>query len=256
MTQQEAIHRSIEIENEIEELRSQFYIPVDKEYRKSIQDQIDKIMVNEPESLKRKQKIAELRKELKAKRIDAKSERELQKKIDILQKESDDLWEYAKSFRPDSVVHGNYERLANAIVKQAVLDYEALISGKKADSNLCNLTEIERFAKTTMLTKVDIPSMLKKIKRVREKEFVPFAAEHYNEIVNEYKKFKRKRVNTVIYNDVFPYRCKVCGGALKPDLDNKNKLLGIECCGCETYIYKGEIDRYNANKLMEEMKGF
>lgn len=256
MTQQEAIHRSIEIENEIEKLRSQFYIPLDPEKKRSIHEEINKIMAHEPESLARKQKLAELRRQLKAKMIDAKSQIELQKKIDTLQKESDDLWEYAKSFRSDSAVRGNYEQLANAIVKQAVLDYEALISGKKADSNLCNLAEIERFAKTTVLTKIDIPAILKKIKRVREKEFVPFAAEHYNEIINEYKKFKKKQVNTVVYNDVFPYRCKVCGGALKPDLDNKNKLLGIKCCGCETYVYKGEIDRYNANKLTEEMKGF
>lgn len=211
MTQQEAVSKSLEIEREIETIRP--YLAVN-------------IFTNSGK--KKKQKVIN---------------KEIEKRINELQAEADRLWNYAKSFNSKRSIKNNYEDLANAIIKQAIFDFEALISGTKMPTTGCNYQEIIEFAKDTSLTKIDIYSLLMKIADVRKKKYIPYARKNLDGIVSEYRIFKKKRIDSVSYNLDFPYRCYLCGNALKPDfLDQKEEhVKGVGCTTCKTYVYLKDI---------------
>ena len=253
MTQAEAINRSLALERKIGELKQQFWEPIDPEVEAMAKEQMKRIRKEMPDSEERRIKLDTLNELIKKKPVSDERKMELRAEIKILQKESDELWEYAKSQNEERLVKKSYEDLANAVIKRAVLDYEALISGRGTgeSGSIVNIPEILSFAKGNTFTKIDIYGTLEKIKRVREKEFVPYVAKHQRDIVLEYLQLKKKKVNTTSYNDIFSHRCPVCGGAMIPTFikDHRNgeaKFEGVGCVNCETYVYKKEADNYLA----------
>lgn len=202
--QQYCVRKSLDIEREITELKKILYGP-------NLED-----MVRDDDERK-----------------------EVKNKIKALERDSDYWWNMAKRMNDQKTIRKNYENLANAVVKQTVFDYEALISGTKSDSCECSMPEVLAFAKETNFTKLDLFAILMKIKEDRKSKFVPYVRENLDGIASAFRSFKRKRTDATAYNNTFPYRCALCGGALKPDfLGPKCKdVTGVGCMSCRTYVY-------------------
>ena len=238
MTQQEAIEKSLALEREMEDLRQQLFIYPDPELVKEVKKQIKEVKETWKDGDDKIKWIETLNASIRRKRIDPEKAELINDKINKLQKESDELWEYAKSLNPIKEVKKCYENLANAVVKQAVFDYEALISGTMLPGNDCNVQEILAFAKETNYTGVDLHDLLMKIKSDRQHKFIPYVRKNKDKIIKMYKTFKKNRVDTVSYNSTFPYRCAMCGGALIPKFlkSDDTSVESIGCTNCRTAV--------------------
>lgn len=282
VAQRMAIRKSIALEWEIEELRKQFSIPLDPEQKQLIKEQINVILSKKPVSKEDKKEVAKLRKSIVL--TPAPNADEIKERIDILQKESDELWEYAKSFTDPKAVQKGYENLANAVIRQAVLDYSALLSdkslppdniirrqledelrdGKSRQTRLSkddkrvyiekrskeiHMEEIMDFAKTYsgVLTNVDLVAVLERIKNTRNNVMLPYVAKNEKQILKDYDLAKKSRKNKYELFRRFPHRCPVCGGALVPVYVKlkKSKILDEYCCNrCNTGVNASEVREY------------
>lgn len=280
--QQRAIREAIALEWEIEDLRSQLSVPLGPEQKREIKEKINEILSNKPVTSEDKKEVARLRKNLVL--VPAPDADRIKAEIDILQRESDDLWAYAKSFTDPKAVQKGYENLANAIIRQAVLDYSALLSDKSLPSDSIirkhleeelregktiqtkftkdekrvyvgerskeiHMEEIMDFAKTYsgVLTNVDLVAVLERIKNTRNNVMLPYVAENEKQILKDYDAFKKSRKNKYELFKHFPHRCPVCGGALVPVYVKlkKSKALDEYCCTrCNTGVNVSEVREY------------
>lgn len=280
--QRMAMRKSIDLELEIDELKKQLSIPIDSEQKRRIEEQINDILSKKPVTKEDKKEVAKLRKSIAL--IPAPNADEIKERINILQKESDELWEYAKSFTDPKVVQKGYENLANAIIRQAVLDYSALLSDKSLPpdniirkqledelrdgktrqmrlpksnkrayieerSKEIHMEEIMDFAKTYtgIFTNVDLAAVLKRIKNTRNNVMLPYVAENEKQILKDYNSFNKSRKNKYELFKHFPHRCPICGGALVPVYAKlkKSKAPDEYCCiRCNTGVNASEVREY------------
>lgn len=112
-----------------------------------------------------------------------------------------------------------YLELKNAIIAQAMFDYEAVISDAPlpthsgTDISTMTKASIREFAKGTQIT-----NWLDKIDRIYKEEFRPYVAEHAEEIIAEWKRIQKLRTDwdRELAMKASPHKCPLCGGTLKP----------------------------------------
>lgn len=136
-----------------------------------------------------------------------------------------------------------YEDLLNAIIKQAVFDYELIISDagvNTADTSYMATTmtkeAIRAWAKDTKVEK-----MLDKIDKVYKEEFRPYAKEHAQEIVDEWKRIQKIRDEweRELAMRANPHKCPLCGGSLKPKKVYGMKTITCNYCNLNVKLPKG-----------------
>lgn len=136
-----------------------------------------------------------------------------------------------------------YEELLNAIIAQAVYDYEALISDAPINelsssyyASAMTPAAIRAWARDTKTEKI-----LDKIDKVYKEEFRPYAKEHAKEIVKEWKRIQKIRDDweRELAMRANPYRCPLCGGALKPKKINGMQTITCNYCYLNIEMPKG-----------------
>ena len=173
------------------------------------------------------QKSIELEKEIyNIKRFEGET-----KQTKALQKESNRLWAEAKELGSAYVSQANYDDLAAAIVRNAVEDYERLMSGTLKESGECNHLEIERFLRDQTYVQLDMPALLRMIARKYVEEFVPYANAYFKDINEEWSEFDKKRLSVEERVPLSKHRCPMCGGAMRPIHRYFDDAIG--CTGCK-----------------------
>ena len=138
---------------------------------------------------------------------------------------------YMDEFRP-------YENLMNAIILQAVLDFESLISdapisvGSDSYESSMTVPAIRHWAKGTKVNE-----WLDKIERTYKNKFRPYSESHAKEIAKDWKKLTRKcqtKYDWDLAYQTYPHKCPLCGGALRPKTVNSMKT--ISCNGCNLNV--------------------
>ncbi len=131
-----------------------------------------------------------------------------------------------------SITQKCVEDLANAIIRQAIWDYEESLSGVQieASSPASVMASIETFAEEQQLTGINMPDVLKKVKRTYNKEFVPYVTDNRKEIVTDWKRLKEYRYDE--RKQEAKHRCPLCGGILRPAKMNSSRRGRIICTGC------------------------
>ena len=136
-----------------------------------------------------------------------------------------------------------YEDLLNAIIHQAVLDYESLISEAEIntlstsyDAATMTTTAIRVWARGTSVEKI-----LDKIDQIYKNEWKPYAKEHAQEIVDEWKRIQKitddwERQLAMRAN---PHKCPLCGGSLKPKIIYGGKTISCNYCNLNILMPKG-----------------
>lgn len=136
-----------------------------------------------------------------------------------------------------------YEDLLNAIIQQAVLDYQTLISEAEIntlstsyDATTMTPTAIRVWAKGT-----EIEKWLDRIDDVYKNEFKPYAKEHAQEIVDEYKRISKIRDDweRQLAMRANPHKCPLCGGSLKPKVIFGGKTISCNYCNLNVLLPKG-----------------
>lgn len=136
-----------------------------------------------------------------------------------------------------------YEDLLNAIIQQAVFDYESIISEAEINETATSYVAttmtkeaIRAWAKDTRVEKI-----LDKIDKVYEEEFKPYAKEHAQEIVKEWKRIQKlpgdwERELAMRAN---PHKCPLCGGSLKPKTIYGGRTISCNYCNLNILMPKG-----------------
>lgn len=136
-----------------------------------------------------------------------------------------------------------YLELKNAIITQAVFDYEAVISDAPlpttSGTDISSMTKasIREFAKGTHIT-----DWLDKIDRIYNEEFRPYVKDHAEEIVRDWKKIQRlpsdwDREQAM---KASPHKCPLCGGTLKPQRICQASVITCNYCYLNMRIPKKE----------------
>ena len=126
-----------------------------------------------------------------------------------------------------------YRNLANAVVLQAVLDYEYLISDRPVfDARNINKFEIRKFAQEQTFSGTDVNAILDRIDRVYKKEFRPYVRRHHKEIVAITEKAEKHRDSWKWLQDHSPYHCPLCGGTLRRGSKRDRCRDYIVCSSC------------------------
>ena len=123
--------------------------------------------------------------------------------------------------------------LRNAIVQQAVYDYEALISEGPLPVNAgasqleMSIPAIRQFTKDT-----DADEWLDKIDRLYFEEFKPYAKRHADEIIEDWKEVEKLEDDYARRRALknYKHRCPMCGGAMRPITSYGVKLIGCNFC--------------------------
>ena len=135
------------------------------------------------------------------------------------------------------------ENLANAIVKQAVADYESLISEAPLAEMFPSSETTQRirlFAKEQEYTGVDVVAVLDKIDSVYVNLFKPYVREHGNEIIHDWKEIHKGKNKYAEEQKLenYPHKCPLCGGNLRPMVQTgrssfrKTHTRYISCTDC------------------------
>lgn len=146
-------------------------------------------------------------------------------------KKSEELWNKAKQISgvDDSV----YDRLANAVIERAAIDYEIAISA----GNAGRMAELESFARSDYaddLTKCDVPAILQKI-RYAWPGWKAYVTENAEDIAADTIELRRKRTSNI--EAKFKYRCPFCGGGLNMySRAVKNEGRRFVCSGCAFFL--------------------
>lgn len=127
-----------------------------------------------------------------------------------------------------------WKNLANAIVIQAVLDYEYLVSDKPlpATKDKVNKTEIRLFAANQHLVSTDVTSILDRVDRVYRHEFRPYVRKHSKDIIKICREAKKHPAPWTWLQDNSPYKCPFCGNALRQGAAINNSTDYIVCSSC------------------------
>ena len=150
--------------------------------------------------------------------------------LEAMEDESERLWEEAKKLGKPGVTHQNYEDLANAIIVRGMRDWEGLISGSVTPGAPCNETEIRNFMKHQVYTRLDTEEMLDTIQSVYTKKFIPYAKKHKNEIIEQWEKFKSKKMVKEECEAASQHICPLCGGCFRPRLLGDTVVIGCTNC--------------------------
>ena len=138
-------------------------------------------------------------------------------KIEEMESETERLWEEACELGKDYVQTRNYENLANAILKSAIEDYEALISGDLSEGpEGVSTYEIEGLMQEQIFVHLDMEALLKQIRDIYENRFIPYAQAHKSEIFADWKQFNKQGLTIEDRIKATKHRCPMCGGALRP----------------------------------------
>lgn len=138
-----------------------------------------------------------------------------------------------------------YENLINAIIEQAVRDYEAVISDYPVtnyEGAPMTREELRLFAKDQWISDVKVEPILDKVEKVYKEEFRPYVREHWKEILEDWKALQEigsyGEYQEALKN--YPHRCPLCGGNLKPMngfFDRKTRktirVPFIQCTYCD-----------------------
>lgn len=143
------------------------------------------------------------------------------------QRESDKLWREAEKDMYEGAKP--WENLANAVIQQAIKDYEVALCA----DNRHTILSVRRFAERggQTLTKVNLPAVLHKIDEAH-KEFSALVAKRGAEIVEESQRLKAAHKKPQDGH----IRCPLCGGALYDKAPEKKTHL-INCTGCSLSRY-------------------
>lgn len=169
------------------------------------------------------------------------------KKLAAIREESDLLWNMAKELGRDRVTGECYRELANAIILQAVKDYERMICGTTEPnippSIMGDKKTIENFLRAQRNARVDMSSVVDKINHAYYYEFIPYADKHYQEMKQSWEAAKKRHTN-VIFPQGYRHRCPLCGGMLRVFKRRGFTELGVGCTGCDLYYYnpKWEVE--------------
>ncbi len=168
------------------------------------------------------------------------------KELASIRAESDALWNKAKELGNNGVTPKNYYNLTNAIIIQAVEDYERMISGtieaNIPKSILGSEETIENFLRNQQITKLNMGEHLDRIKTAYYDEFIPYVEANAESIRKEWNK-KSKQHDNVYISQRSKHRCPLCGGTLRPFKKRGYDHVGIGCTGCHLYrtISKWEV---------------
>ena len=127
-----------------------------------------------------------------------------------------------------------WRNLANAIVIQAVQDYEYLVSDKPMFSTKDKVTktEIRLFAVKQQLVNVDVSAILDRVDRVYQHQFRPYVRQNYKSILEMTRKSKKHPAPWSWLQDNTPYKCPFCGGALRQGAAINSSTDYIVCSQC------------------------
>lgn len=129
-----------------------------------------------------------------------------------------------------------WNNLANAVVLQAVQDYEYCISDKPMfiGKEKVSKEEIRLFARTQQLVGIDVNAILDRIDRMYHMEFRPYVLNNLKGIL-DISKLARKQKGKAAWTwiaDHSPYKCPFCGGYLREGLKRDGNAGYIVCSHC------------------------
>lgn len=137
----------------------------------------------------------------------------------------------------------NYQLLANAICKRAILDYELMISEKPLPSHLsekyCNMHDTIEFLQNQSYVQLDLYKIAKQIERKYKEEWIPYVRQHEDEIIENWKTLKKwERWNIDALKKTHPFFCPVCGGIIRPGSKKTASENYIICTSCDLNVRK------------------
>ena len=150
--------------------------------------------------------------------------------LEAMEDESERLWKEAKRLGKAGVTQKNYEDLANAIIVRGMRDWEGLISGSIQPGAPCNEPEIKNFMKHQVYSRLDTEEMLNTIQSVYSRKFIPYAKKHKDEIVEQWERFKRKKMIKEECEAESQHICPLCGGCFRPRILGDTVVIGCTNC--------------------------
>ena len=150
--------------------------------------------------------------------------------------------------RVEERLHESWLNLRNAMIARAIYDYEMLISDAPvvdgADMIMSEMTipSIRAFFSGT-----ERMDWIKKIDRIYHEEFRPYALKHANEIKSRWKKHMALKTDYERDCDlkVYPHKCPLCGGAMKPVT-----ICGLKFIGCNFCYLNVQIPEWRGKKCI------
>jgi len=155
----------------------------------------------------------------------------LQKRKLKVRRLSDEAFLRHKELHRGEEEDDGWERLANAILHRASLDYEGAIS--KGDKKM--KSDVERFARDSahLYSRVDFEAVLWRI-REKYEDFKKIAHREKYNIIETTERIRResKKKFDYVNEELNPYRCPCCGGGLYAQTRLKSNTVLIKCSGC------------------------
>ena len=150
--------------------------------------------------------------------------------LEAMEDESERLWQEAKRLGKEGVTQKNYEDLANAIIVRGMRDWEGLISGSITPGAGCNETEIKNFMMHQVYTKLDTEEMLNAIQNIYSYRFIPYAKKYSKEIIEQWERFKKKKMIKEECEAESQHICPLCGGCFRPRMFKNATVIGCTNC--------------------------
>ncbi|MBO5967313.1 MAG: hypothetical protein J6S14_02310 [Clostridia bacterium] len=150
-------------------------------------------------------------------------------------KRSDKAWNEARKLTPR--FEEGYELLANAVLENAAMNYEAALCGTVGAKNQKTMIEIFSRYGAELYTDLDFEKVLQIIRKEHPK-FVKKAHEHAAQIIRETEE-RRKANKDLTENSV---KCPLCGYGMYSALHSGNGAYLIRCTGCNFSEYVSVAD--------------
>lgn len=150
-------------------------------------------------------------------------------------KRSDKAWNEARKLTPR--FEEGYELLANAVLENAAMNYEAALCGTVGAKNQKTMIEIFSRYGAELYTDLDFEKVLQIIRKEHPK-FVKKAHEHAAQIIRETEE-RRKANKDLTKNSV---KCPLCGYGMYSALHSGNGAYLIRCTGCNFSEYVSVAD--------------
>lgn len=145
-------------------------------------------------------------------------------------KRSDKAWNEARKLTPR--YEEGFELLANAVLENAALNYEAALCGTVGAKNQKTLIEMFSRYGAEVFTNLDFEKVLQLIRKEHPR-FVKRAHEHAAQIIRETEE-RRKTNRDLTENSV---KCPLCGYGLYSAKSSSNGAYLIKCTGCNFSEY-------------------
>ena len=155
--------------------------------------------------------------------------------------------------------------LANAVVKQAVDDYEIALLDQyvKPQERISEIVAIDAWAKDQICTGLDMEKVLAQIRSIYFKKFIPYAERHEAEIVKDWEVFEEKKqdypkakselAKSDLYKN-YKHKCPLCGGLMRNGsgfgVGLTKSTTHIGCTGCRLAV--PITDKELVNELMKK----